>query len=772
MSNSVLAAAASVGAPFLGALLIAGVRATGRQRGPYAAIGLTTSVVTAILIGWLWVVAPRPVIWRVDWIGSAGIGFGFHVDELSLLFAVLVAGVGVLTFLYSVRYIPPLLERWGVAGGEAMYYGALLLFTGSVLGLVFAVDLIQLYVFWELIDVASFLLIGLNRRDPAARASAVKVLFITALGGLSVLLGFVLLGTAAGTYSLPVLLAQGSAGLDPSLAGLILVLLVFGAAAKAAQFPLHVWLPNAMQAPTPVNAFLDSAALLAAGVYLLARVQPIFVASPLWFWMVGGIGFASLFAGGVLALRATDTKIILAYSTVSQYGFMFALLGMGTASAMAAALFLFFQHGLLKAALFFSAGAVIHATGRKALPLPFLLTGLLALSLGGVPPLGGFWMKEIFVKKILEEQGLWLALLAVAGSALTLVYMLRFLRVVFSGGSTPPPSLRPVPRSMLVAPGVLALLTVLLGVWPELIGTTLAEPAAAAVLGGVAELDIGLEIGGALLLSLTGLGLGAAAFITLERWAGAVRWVTSARWSLGRAYSALAAGVDNVGRAALQLQNGRLPRYLSLTLFGGLGLLAFSALRSPATGLARLPSTGAGAPVDWRVALLLLLVSAGTLCTLLVRHHLQMILALGAVGYLMAGVFGLALAPNLGLLQVHVETLVTVLLVLTLARIPRSRLVRMAYKKRERRPLGRIGLAVAAGAASAWVSWLAIEHLPANPIAPWFNQNAASLTGSNDVVTAVLIDFRALDTLGEVIVFATAAIGVYVITRLIYKEAA
>jgi NADH:ubiquinone oxidoreductase subunit 5 (subunit L)/multisubunit Na+/H+ antiporter MnhA subunit/multisubunit Na+/H+ antiporter MnhB subunit len=775
-------AAATVALPFAGAMLIALLRAAGWRDAPHATIAVACSAATVGLAAVLWLAAPHPVTWRAEWIPAAGISFGLQVDGLSLLFTALVAGVGLLTFLYSAVYLPRTSEGRGREGSIAGYYAYLLLLTGAMLGLVFSADLIQLYVFWELLDLAAFLLIGLNWRSPRARASAVTVLLFTTLGGLALLVSVVLIGSAAGTFWIPEILERAELVRASPLFAPALLLVILGAASKAAQFPLHVWLPRAMAAPTPVNALEDSATVLAAGVFLLARLHPLFAGDPLWTLPMVAVGVASMLAGGILALTARDLKVILAYSTISQFGFVFVLLGYGGDAALAAALFFLFQHALLKSGLFFVVGAVGSTTGVwvlgrtrglwRRLPLTFGIACVLALSLGGVPPLAGFWMKEAFFGKTLDSGAGALLVLAVVGSALTTAYLLRFLAGTFWSGSAEPGPLRVTPGKLLLAPGLLAGLTLLFGLRPGLATEPFAQPAAAAVLGRTATLDFELHLGPVLLLSLLALALGALGFAALRVRALPLTGLARVADLPGGAYRLAAGGVGSAGAWVLRLQNGILLRYTFITLLALLGLVGFAVLAAIIRGEAGFPPlpgvTAAG--FDWRMALLLLLVCAGTLLTFLLREHLPMVLALGAVGYLMAGVFALALAPNLGLLQVHVETLVTVLLVLPLAAIPREVRERLFVRTRERLTVGRLALAGVAGVGAAWVSWLAIEHLPPDPVAPWYSENAPELVGATDIVAAVLIHFRALDTLGEIIVFATAAAGVFALSHLIRKE--
>jgi NADH:ubiquinone oxidoreductase subunit 5 (subunit L)/multisubunit Na+/H+ antiporter MnhA subunit len=769
----ILIATAVVALPMVGAALILPMCALGFRRAAGPLIGCATSALTAALVVWLWAATDGPVVWRVWWAPDLGIGFGWAVDGVSLLFALLVASIGLLAFVYSAVFVPR-----PVSAG---YHAYLLLFTGSVLGLVLSADLVQLYLFWEMTDIFAFLLIGLSWRDPAARASARKVLTITLAGGLALLLGIVLLGAGLGSFRLP-----GAAAGPPAAEALHLTLAVLliaiAAAAKSAQFPLHVWLPDSMRAPTPANAFLDSAAVLAAGVYLLVRLQPVLSLSPWWAWIVGGAGAASILAGAALALRAADFKIILAGSTVSQYGFIFILLGAATPEAVAAALFFLVQHGVLKAGLFFCVGAVAVATGVGArgsagglwrrMPALFAVTTLLALSLGGVPPLSGFWMKEGFLEAALSWDRPAVVALGVVGSALTLAYMLRFLAVVFAEGA-PAPGPRPLAGLLLAVPLTAAAATIGLGLWPDLLLRHLVNPAASTVWATSVDMEVSLKPGPALLLSVLALSVGMAAFLTRGRLRPRLAGLASPLPSVDGAYRAIGSAAERAGRRTLALQSGRLSRYVSITLAGMLALLGFVAWASlrGGDGAWRLPPP-AGSPLDldWRMTPLLLLICGGALLTLLLRERIHMILALGAVGYLIAGVFALALAPNLGLLQVHVETLVTVLFILPLAALPEEVRRRELPDRGLPSPVVGFGLAGAAGSAAAWLSWRAVESAPADPVARWYTENAAGLTGAEDVVAAVLVHFRAFDTLGEIVVFATATAGVAALAALMRRE--
>jgi len=747
-------------------------------------IALGSALLTVLLAVATWLLVPRPVFWRAPWAEAAGIGAGLYVDDIGLLFVAAVTGVSLLSLLYSVSDIPHMLRGEPHHSGRAIYYSAMLVFIGAMLGLVLAADLVQIYVFWELTGIASFVLIGIRWNDSEARAGAVKALLVTGTGGFALLAGLLVMGSTLDTFSLREVLQSRELLSASPVFGVVLLLLLVGAVAKSAQFPLHVWLPDAMVAPTPVSAFLHSAALVAAGFYLLVRFFPLFAGSSLWTWSVIGVGAASTIVGGMLAMKASGLKELLAYSTISQYGLMFVLLGLGTAEALAAALFTFLQHGLIKAGLFFAAGILTYVTGHKVLgksggiwaklPTTFTVATVLGLSLGGLPPLAGFWVKEGLLASVLSDGKLPLVALVVVASALTFAYILRFLRDGFIQGTPSPARIKPVPSLMLTATALLALLTLVFGLMPGLASAVLVEPAVMAVLGQPADLHLNLHVDLTLFLSVLALSMGVIAFALFRYFAPFLVATTRTEWSLDRLYCWVASNLRWAGRRALRLQNGSLQLYVRFCWLGMVVLVAISLVpltpESAAMVLGANDVPSSRGLVDVGMALLLTLIVIGTVLTFVVRRHIHVVLTLSAVGYLIAGVFAMELAPDVGLVQVHVETLVTVLFVLAIVLIPRVIRQPFVLHPRVRLTAWTVALASISGFGSAWLSWLAINHLPSDPIAPWYNEYAPQITHIEDVVAAVLVSFRALDTLGEITVFAAAAIGVLALVRLIQRE--
>jgi multicomponent Na+:H+ antiporter subunit A len=778
ISAELLLASLAVAAPFLGALAVVAVYLGWESSRASAWLAVAFTGISTVLVGWLWWVEAK-LVWRVDWIEPLGIGFGWRLEPFTMLFAVMVATFALLTMLYSAAYLPRMLAAYNLQWNPALYYAALLFFTGAMLGLVWSEDLFQFYIFWEMLDLASFVLIGLAWRNLENRRAAFKALLITALGGLALLFGFILLFISTGTSSISELLEAGVAAAIPA-DSLVIILLLIAAASKSAQFPLHVWLPPAMVAPTPVNAFLDSAALVAAGVFLVVRFNPLFAESSLWMGILLVMGSASMLVGGLLALRQDNLKWLLAYSTISMFGFIFVLTALGEGATFAVLWFVL-QHAIIKAGLFFAAGAVEStpaggmavAEGATRTPPRFtflmVISAVLALSLAGIPPLAGFWMKEFFLARLMEESPHpLLVATGVVAAALTLIYMLRFLWLGFSR------EMRNLPFGIVLVVTLLSASTLLIGIFPEPISRALVEPAAAAITGSAPDVDFGYHLAPELLLSLLALATGALLFWGRTHWQPWLAQRRMAQWSLDGFFEQAAYSILHLGRRVQRVQNGSLERYLYVVMMGLIGLILLALpgiwqqpLFEPHENLALLFDRS---DILWASALLLILIGAATVLTLVVQTHLRMVLMLGVVGFITAGLFGLLSAPNLGLVQVHVETLITVLFVLLLVRVPH----RIRHHFEEQSLLqdwrwSRLMIALFFGGITGLLSWIAIKHQPPTSVAAWYNEETLQLVGAEDIVAAILVHFRALDTLGEIVVFAIATLGVWILVQRIGK---
>jgi multicomponent Na+:H+ antiporter subunit A len=712
-----------------------------------------------VMAQWSGVVAGTAVDQPLSWVPGLGLSLDLRLDGFSLLMAGLISGVGVLVMVYSRYYFS---ERPGLG----RFAGTLTAFAGAMLGIVLSDNLLAIYVFWELTSVTSYLLIGFEDSKPSARAAALHAMLVTGAGGLAMLGGFVVLGQAAGTYSLSAILADPPSGTAVSW-GLAMILL--GAFTKSAQAPFHPWLPGAMAAPTPVSAYLHSATMVKAGVYLIARLAPAFAAGVgYWRPVVISVGLTTMLVGGYRALRQHDIKLVLAYGTISQLGFLVVLVGAGYPELSFAGGALLLAHSLFKAALFLVVGIVDHQAhtrdlrelsglGRR-MPATFAVAAVGAASMAGLPPLLGFVTKEAAYEALVHGHGLGglLTLIGVvAGSVLTFAYGARFLWGTFADK---PPSGRPrigpevpLPKWQFLAPAaLLAGLTVLFGFAPVLV-TGLAEAVAASLL---AEVDVHLVLWHgftpALALSGVTIALGVALFLARER----VERAQDHLPAVPTAQGAYEGSVRNLVLGATRLtgvvQNGSLPTYLAIILLTMVAL--------PAVALARgasLPDglTFAESPLQVAVAALVLVAAAGAATA---RGRFAAVLFLGGVGYGVAVLFLIQGAPDLALTQLLIETLALVIFVLVLRHLP-DRFDPKPWRLRER---GRIVLSAGVGVFVAFFVMVAAGSRTAPPVSEEYLARALPEGGGRNVVNVILVDFRGMDTMGEITVLVVAALGI------------
>ena len=711
------------------------------------------------------------------WVPDLGVNLSFMLDGYSLLFVLLITGIGTLIFLYSQRYM-------GHHTHTLKFYCWMLIFAGSMLGLVTSANLIVLYLFWEMTTISSYFLIGLSDEEGRARRNAMRALVITVLGGLAMLAGFVLIYITLGTFELEEVLARASELRESPLLTPIVILVILGAVTKSAIFPFHIWLPAAMVAPTPVSAYLHSATMVKAGIFLVARFSPVFAGVASWEVTLVVLGLITLIIGGLLALRQNDLKALLAYSTISQLGMMIALYGLGTELAAAAATMHLLCHAVFKGALFLVAGTIEYEVGTREVNslegLAYLMPGLAgiaaaaALSLGGIPPLSGFVSKEILLDAALHVPHSahafhWLATsVLVVGSAVTLAYALKFLIGAFGGRYRGPPSFRPtVPNALVLAPGALAVATVAIGVHPELVDAGLISPAVESLVGHPYE--VGLHLWGGFKLALTfsviAITLGVVAYAYH-------RQINHRVWSLmgrgltrrGLAVRGFQQGMDFLDHSAPRMfrwfQNGDLRRYISVVVLAAMALVVTALVRSGAPPFSRLVEGANLGVVDYALAISLAL-GAGVL--LFRRRPLEMVLALGFVGALVTAAFALYSAPDLALTQMVVELLMVVLLVLGI-----SKMLKVFNVSAPRRVLA-LQLTFSA-AFGTMVTFLLLTVLatPQHPsIAPFFLENSAALAKAKNVVNTILVDFRGFDTLGEITVVGMAALAVFAMVRAV-----
>jgi len=710
------------------------------------------------------VAAGEPYAQRLAWVPQLGVELAFRVDGLALMFGLLITGIGTLVAIYAGGYL---------AGDRQLprFYLLLFAFMAAMLGVVTSDDLILLFVFWELTSITSFFLIGYKHESEESRANALQGLFVTAGGGLAMLAGFVLLGSMAGTFRISELLASPAVLVEHPAYPAALVLVALGAFTKSAQWPFHFWLPNAMAAPTPVSAYLHSATMVKAGVYLLARLAPALGGTPQWFWLLTLVGVATVLGATALTLLQRDSKRLLAYSTIVALGTMVLLIGVGTPAAIKAMVVFLFAHALYKAPLFMTAGSVDHEAGTRdvtrlaglgrKMPWTWLAAGLAGLSAAGLPPMLGFVGKELAYESLYGAPWL-LAALVAAGAVLLLVAFL-VAWVPFAGREArSPQAAHEAPPSMLVGPLVIAPLGLLFGLAPGLLQDGLMRPAAAAVLGEPYAFDLYLWHGltPALFLSLLTVALGVAVAAGWRRWQPALR----ARFAAVRAGPV--ALYEGAWRALLRfaevqtrvVQPDDLRHHLTI-------IVAFTVVLTGAValwrdGLASALWAPAAAYLHEILYFAVILLATATV----VRSHsrLVVITSLGVVGFGVAFVFVLFAAPDLAITQFLVDTLVVIIAALVLIRLPSSAL--RAEGGRDTRWLSGV-IAIAGGALIAGLL-LAVTGLPLDDsLTRFFEANSYPVARGRNIVNVILVDFRAVDTLAEVVVLAVAAAGVAALLR-------
>ncbi|MDQ2678953.1 MAG: DUF4040 domain-containing protein [Actinomycetota bacterium] len=725
----------------------------------------------AALVWALWAVPDladgRVLTQQAQWVPALGLSVGLRFDAFSFVMVGLVAGVGVLVFVYSRSYFHdgPIVGRFAAT---------LLVFAGAMFGLVLSDNLLALFMFWELTSITSFLLIGTEDTKAAARSGALQALLITGGGGLAMLGGFILLGEAAGTYSMSAMLADPPSG---TVVNWALVLVLLGALTKSAQVPFHSWLPRAMNAPTPVSAYLHSATMVKAGVYLVARFSPAFAAYPPWRPIVVSAGIASMLIGGYRALRQHDIKLVLAQGTVSQLGLMMVLFGVGTPETVFAGVTLLIAHALFKASLFMVVGIVDHQTGTRDLrrldglgrrwPVVAGVTAVVAASMAGIPPLLGFLAKEEALASLGStgfDWGPWLLAGVVVGSMFTVAYSARFLWGTFGPSEGHEPSAgalvgadAPSPSRRFAAPAaVLAALTVVLGLAPRLVDPTVARAVGALLvddeaLHHLAEHHLALWHGFTQALGLSALAIGGGA--ALFWWRTGVQRLQDRMPRLPSAQGAYERTLKGVLRGADVLtgivQPGSLPIYLGViaaTLIVVPVVPLLSGFDLPVMGSTHLVAQAAIGSV----------MAACALAAAVVRRRFAAVILVGVVGYGMAGLFILQGAPDLAITQLLIETLSVAIFVLVFRHLP-DRFPRVRLRGSQ---APRILLAVGAAAMTFVFTLATLGARESSPISSEYLERAYPDGGGHNVVNVIIVDFRGLDTMGEITVLAVAALGV------------
>ena len=704
------------------------------------------------------------------WIPEAGLDFSLRIDGLAWTFGLLVLGIGGLVVLYGHYYL-------SAKDSPRRFFTYLMLFMGAMVGMVTAGNLLLLAIFWELTSISSFLLIGFWSHRQDARQGARMALTITGMGGLALLGGVLLIGRIVGSYDLDVVLASGDLIRGSHLYPWALALVLLGIFTKSAQFPFHFWLPHAMAAPTPVSAYLHSATMVKAGVFLLARLHPALAGTDLFFYVVTSVGATTLLVGAWFAIFQHDLKGLLAYSTISHLGLITLLFGISTEMAVVAGLFHILNHATFKASLFMAAGIIDHECGtrdmrrlgnlRRYMPMTSALAIVASLAMAGIPLLNGFLSKEMFFAEALEIGGhgtmrVVLSIAALLAGIFGIAYSLRFVHDTFFGKG--PRALDVVPheppRWMRIPVGVLAILCVIVGMIPALTIGPLLHTMVRGTLGDAApefSLSVWHGFNLPLMMSIASLVLGVALYFGLRRLLDFHAVVTR---SIGR--NAFHVNVEALfalaRRFTERVANGSLQRSLFLMIAIGLLLAGVPMLGGTLPLLAGLGTPQPLPVIGW---ILWGLLVAATIGTVIVHgKRLTALIVIGAVGLAVSLVFVYLSAPDLALTQLLVEMVTIALMMMALNYLPKQSKV----SRRPLRKLRDVGISLVAGGGLAVLAY-AMMMSPADSISSELLLRSLPEAYGRNVVNVILVDFRGFDTFGEIAVFGIAALVVHALLR-------
>ena len=759
-----------VALPFLGALLPGLMNSTRRV----ACAGVTFMVSLLAFIGLMThlpaVMAGELVTARLDWVPLLGLNVTLMLDGLGFFFAILILGIGLLIIAYARFY----LSREDNMGEFFTY---LLLFQGAMVGIVLSDNILLLLVFWELTSLSSFLLIGYWKHLPEGRQGARMALTVTGMGGLAMIGGMLLLGQIVGSYDLSVILQNRNLIQASPMYLPALILILLGCFTKSAQFPFHFWLPHAMSAPTPVSAYLHSATMVKAGIFLMARMWPVLSGTPEWFMIVTTAGLITMVLGAVIALFKHDLKSLLAFSTVSHLGLITMLLGTGTAFGAMAAMFHILNHATFKAALFMSAGIIDHETHtrdirrlgglRHLMPVTFVIASLAALSMAGIPLLNGFLSKEMMLEEAthtaLFGMPLLVPVMATIGSLFSAAYCFRFISHTFLGPQRDdyPATPHDPPVGLWLPPAILVVLVVAIGVAPFL-----AEPfikvVTASVLGDAAELPkayfkIWHGLVPALYMSMIAVVGGLLMLLIFKPALGV--WDKAARPEAKHIFDAVIASAVSLARRIIApLHDGAFTRYAAIMAVTVVAV----GYHAWATGTVGAPTRSVQPANFVQIAGWLMLVAATCGLVVLHRNRLLSLILIGIVGLVVSVGFVFFSAPDLAMTQLTVEVVTIILLLLALNFLPNHTPVESSVLRRTRDGT----VAVAAGLGAAAISY---HYLLRDTIAPSISDfhlaNSYKGGGGTNVVNVILVDFRGFDTYGEIIVLGIAALIIYALTE-------
>ncbi|MDY6484191.1 MULTISPECIES: monovalent cation/H+ antiporter subunit A [Acinetobacter] len=753
----------------LGTILVSWLKKFSRGVTALGAIGVSLTSLILLLTQAQAVFNGETIIQTWSWLPQLGIDLSFRLDALGLLFSLLITGIGTLIFIYAYYYLSP-------KNSLSKLYLLLMLFMAAMLGISLSNNLLLLLVFWELTSISSFLLVGYWSNYEAAQRGSRMALTITGMGGLAMLGGFILLGQITGTYQIDQILGMSEQIQSHALFVPTLLLILLGAFTKSAQFPFHFWLPNAMAAPTPVSAYLHSATMVKAGIFLLARLLPIFAGAALYHNIVTFVGLFTLCMAAFFAIFKEDLKGLLAYSTISHLGLIVCLLGIGSPLAVAAAIFHIINHATFKAALFMIAGIIDHESGTRdlrklsglwqLLPFTATLTMVTAASMAGVPLTNGFLSKEMFFTELLANLSgpvmVVSAIIATFAGIFAVAYSVRLVHGVFFDGpvgkNVPNKDAHEPTFGMRAPATLLAVLCILVGILPALLLENIVNSTARAStqLANFEGVHIAIWHGfnTPLLMSFIALIGGVSFYFALAK-GGKIREIDLDPY-LGKFQGRVLFDLFlkhlllNSRKFKRATENGKLQSYLLWIVFFSIAVVAIPLFNSGlTTGTRELTHAPAIAIVLW-----LLLFSACWMMLWFHHERIKAILISGAVGLVVTIVFVCFSAPDLALTQITVDVVTTVLLLMSLSLLPQLTPYESSVPRRWRDAI----IAISGGVGIAWITWLILtrDH---NSISWFFMQQAIPLGGGTNVVNVILVDFRGFDTFGEITVLGIAAIG-------------
>jgi multicomponent K+:H+ antiporter subunit A len=700
----------------------------------------------------------------IEWIPAIGLDLSFRLDGLSLLFLLLILGIGLLVILYARYYL-------SAKDSMGRFYSYLILFMSAMVGIVISNNMLQLWVFWELTSISSFLLISFWSHKSEARKGARMALTVTGAGGLALLGGLLMIGNIVDSYDLDTVLANGDLIRSHATYPIALILVLLGAFTKSAQFPFHFWLPHAMAAPTPVSAYLHSATMVKAGIFLMARFYPVLAGTDLWFIIVSLTGLTTLLLGAYIALFKHDLKGLLAYSTISHLGLITLLLGLNSDMAAVAAVFHIINHATFKASLFMAAGIIDHESGSrdmrrlnglwKYMPYTATLAIVAALSMAGVPLLNGFLSKEMFFAETLNQSMLgslsWMVpLLATVGAAFSVAYSLRFIHDVFFNGEPIdlPKTPKEPPRYMKVPVEILVALCLLVGIFPAyVVGDLLHVASYAVLLHGVPGHDLAVWHGLNVPLFMSVLAMVGGVMIYYNR-----RHLfqfqshfeeTDAKHIFEGVVQSIVGCCQRIIKA---LENGSLQRYVFMLILFALVMAAF-----PMLDLAENAGSRPQIPADGVTIMGAFLMVISAIATVIWhRRRFLALIFLSVVGLIVSLAFAQFSAPDLALTQLSVEIVTIILLLLALFFLPQSTQKESSHRRLSLDLLvsGLIGCVIG-------TTCYAMLTSPLNTISDFFIANSKTGGGGTNVVNVILVDFRGFDTLGEIVVLGIAALGIF-----------